>query len=827
MAFLAREKRTANKKVDREYEKLKENIKQRFVSSAHIMWGRDISELTSNEIYQTVAAVAKQFISDNWIKTNRTYMERQEKQIYYFSIEFLIGRLLKSNLINLGIEEAVSEVLEGFHLDLTKTFEEEPDAGLGNGGLGRLAACFIDSMAAQRLPGHGCSIRYQYGLFEQKIINGNQVEIPDNWLKNGFAWEYRKPDKSIEVKFNGNAYMKKQPDGSLKLVYENPMTVMAVPYDVPIVGYHNSTVNTLRLWNAEVNRDFSDYGYLTQEQIQQKHQYRDFVESITTSLYPDDSTYEGRRMRLIQEYFLVSAGVQSIVRHYKKTGMDIHTFDQKIAIHINDTHPATAVAELMRILIDEEGLEWDEAWDITRKTIAYTNHTIMPEALEKWPIDVFKSLLPRIYMIIDEINRRWLEEVRERYPNNEDKVHAMSIIQDGMVHMARLAVVGSHSVNGVARIHTEILKETTLHDFYEYAPRMFNNKTNGVTHRRWLMGANPALSDLIDDTIGTRRWHRYPEGLGMLNDYVDDKPFLAKLRDVKKIRKEALAAYVKEHNDGLIVNPNTIFDIQVKRIHSYKRQLMNILHIMWQYDQLKNNSSYKMTPTTYFFGGKAAPGYYIAKETIRLINAVAAKVNADKATNDMLKVVFIENFGVSIGEIVYPAADVSEQISTASKEASGTGNMKFMMNGAITLGTMDGANVEIRDAVGGDDHCVIFGLRAEEVLNYYAHGGYSAWDEYNSNPNVRTVLNQLTDGTYGNFQSLFDYLIHENDEFFILKDFNSYAEAHQEIYRRYANMLGWMKSSAMNIANSGVFSSDRTITEYANEIWNVRPVLIS
>ena len=824
---MAREKRTANKKVDREYEKLKENIKQRFVSSAHIMWGRDISELTSNEIYQTVAAVAKQFISDNWIKTNKTYMEHQEKQIYYFSIEFLIGRLLKSNLINLGIEEAVSEVLEGFHLDLTKTFEEEPDAGLGNGGLGRLAACFIDSMAAQRLPGHGCSIRYQYGLFEQKIINGNQVEIPDNWLKNGFAWEYRKPDKSIEVKFNGNAYMKKQPDGSLKLVYENPMTVMAVPYDVPIVGYHNSTVNTLRLWNAEVNRDFSDYGYLTQEQIQQKHQYRDFVESITTSLYPDDSTYEGRRMRLIQEYFLVSAGVQSIVRHYKKTGMDIHTFDQKIAIHINDTHPATAVAELMRILIDEEGLGWDEAWDITRKTIAYTNHTIMPEALEKWPIDVFKSLLPRIYMIIDEINRRWLEDVRERYPNNEDKVHAMSIIQDGMVHMARLAVVGSHSVNGVARIHTEILKETTLHDFYEYAPRMFNNKTNGVTHRRWLMGANPALSDLIDDTIGTRRWHRYPEGLSMLNDYVDDKPFLARLRDVKKIRKEALAAYVKEHNDGLIVNPNTIFDIQVKRIHSYKRQLMNILHIMWQYDQLKNNSSYKMTPTTYFFGGKAAPGYYIAKETIRLINAVAAKVNADKATNDMLKVVFIENFGVSIGEIVYPAADVSEQISTASKEASGTGNMKFMMNGAITLGTMDGANVEIRDAVGGDDNCVIFGLRAEEVLNYYAHGGYSAWDEYNSNPNVRTVLNQLTDGTYGNFQSLFDYLIHENDEFFILKDFNSYAEAHQEIYRRYANMLGWMKSSAANIANSGVFSSDRTITEYANEIWNVRPVLIS
>ena len=451
MFFLARETKEQKQK-SREFDKLKENLKIRFVNTAHLMYGREIKDLTKNEVYQTVAATAKQFISDNWIKTNKTYAERQEKQIYYFSIEFLLGRLLKSNLINLGIEEAVKEVLEDFDLSLVKTFEEEPDAGLGNGGLGRLAACFIDSMAAHRLPGHGCSIRYQYGLFEQKIIEGNQVEIPDNWLKNGFAWEYRKPDKAIDVKFNGNAYMKKMPDGSLKLVYENPMTVMAVPYDVPIVGYHNNTVNTLRLWNAEVNRDFSDYGRLTQEQMRQKNDYRNFVESITRYLYPDDSTYDGRRLRLIQEYFFVSAGVQSIVRHYKKVGMDIHDFAQKIAIHINDTHPALCVAELMRILVDEEGLEWNEAWAITKNTIAYTNHTIMPEALEKWPIDMFKPLLPRIYMIIDEINRRWLIDVRDRYPNNEQKVHELSIIQDGMVHMARLSIVGSHSVNGVAKI---------------------------------------------------------------------------------------------------------------------------------------------------------------------------------------------------------------------------------------------------------------------------------------------------------------------------------------------------------------------------------------
>ena len=618
--------------------------------------------------------------------------------------------------------------------------------------------------------------------------------------------------------------MQEQPDGSLKLVHENAMIVMAVPYDVPIVGYHNKTVNTLRLWNAEVNRDFSDYGMLTHEQMRAKNDYRNFVESITQYLYPDDSSNDGKRMRLIQEYFMVSAGVQSIVRHFVRSGGNIREFDKKIAIHINDTHPALCVAELMRLFVDEYNLDWNEAWTITRSTVAYTNHTIMPEALETWSVDMFRVLLPRIYMIIEEINRRHVEYIKARYPGNVDKLRAMSIIEAGLVHMARLSVVGSHSVNGVAKIHSDILKSTTLHDFYEYWPRMFNNKTNGITHRRWLMGANPELADLIDRTISSRIWHRHPEQLNLLNDAIDNPKFLEELGRVKHLRKEALAAYVKRHN-GIEVNPDTIFDIQVKRIHSYKRQLMNILHIMWQYEKIKSDPSYCPPATTYFFGGKAAPGYYIAKETIRLILAVAARINNDASIDGRLKLVFIENFGVSIGEIVYPAADVSEQISTASKEASGTGNMKFMMNGAITLGTLDGANVEIREEV-GDENIVIFGLKAGEVLRYYETGEYSAWNEFNTNPNVKLVLNRLTDGTYGNFQSLRDYFIQGNDEFFILKDFNAYIDAHNEIYARWQDRMGWLKSVAVNIANSARFSSDRTIDEYAADIWNVVPCKI-
>ena len=801
----------------------KEGLKQKFLATAHILWGRDFAELTSHEVYATIVAVVKQYISENWVKTNKAYMKRRDKQIYYFSIEFLLGRLMRSNLVNLGEMELFHDALEEIGVDLNDVFPEEPDAGLGNGGLGRLAACFIDSMASLALPGHGCSIRYQYGLFEQKIIKGNQVEIPDNWLANGFEWEYRKADKAVNVKFNGNAYMKEEEDGSLSLVHEDYMTVMAVPYDVPIVGFRNNTVNTLRLWNAEVNRDFSDYGTMTREQIQAKKEYRNFVESITEYLYPDDSSYEGRRLRLIQEYFFVSAGVQSIVRHYILADMDLREFADKIAIHINDTHPAVAVAELMRILVDEQGFGWDEAWEITCKTMAYTNHTILPEALEKWPVDMFRSLLPRIYMIVEEINRRHLEEVRKRFPNDEQMVRELSIIEDGQVHMARLAIVGSHSVNGVAAIHTDILKRDTLRFFYKYYPKKFNNKTNGITHRRWLIASNPELTNLIDETIGDG-WQKKPSELSRLNDHVTDRSFLAELAKIKRQRKGDLSDFIHTHG-GILVDPDMIFDIQVKRIHSYKRQIMNVLHIMYLYHELKTNKRFRIPPTARFLGGKAAPGYYIAKETIRLINAVAAKVNADKDVRDVLKVIFIENFGVSIGEIVYPAADISEQISTASKEASGTGNMKFMMNGALTLGTLDGANVEISQAV-GLEHCEIFGLRAEEVLNYYATGSYKAWDEYNTNPAVRLVVSQLIDGTYGDFHSLRDYLIHGNDEFFVLKDFGAYDRAHKNMNRKYEDRAAWLKSSAINIANSGVFSSDRTIEEYANDIWHVKPVKI-
>ena len=610
-------------------------------------------------------------------------------------------------------------------------------------------------------------------------------------------------------------------DGRYRAVHEGYLTVMAVPYDVPIVGCGNKTVNTLRLWNAEVNRDFSDYAILTQEQIAAKAKYRDFVENITKYLYPDDSSYEGRRLRLIQEYFFVSAGVQSIVRHFKITGQSVANFAAKNVIHINDTHPALAVPELMRILMDIEGFGWEQAWEITSKSIAYTNHTILPEALERWPVDMFKELLPRIYQIIEEINRRFLFDVRQKYQGDENLVRELSILQDDQVHMARLAVVGSFSVNGVAKIHSDILRYITMQAFSDYFPGRFNNKTNGITHRRWLIAANPALARLLDETIGDG-WRKYPLELSRLKKEVGNKEFLIKLHQVKKRQKQLLADYVSRHM-GINLDTNMMFDIQVKRIHSYKRQLMNILHIMYRYDQIKNGNK-PLVPTVFFFGGKAAPGYHIAKETIRLINAVATRVNHDEAAAGYMKVIFLENFGVSLGELVYPAADVSEQISTASKEASGTGNMKFMMNGAITLGTLDGANVEIKDVV-GDDNCVIFGLKAEEVLNFYANGTYSAWDEYNKNPNLKNILNQLKDGTYGDFVSLYDYLLQNNDEFFILKDFDSYRSAHEEIDRRYLDYDKWLSSSAMNIACSGVFSSDRTISEYASDIWKVQSVL--
>ncbi len=808
--------------IERDIDTMKEELRQRFITTAQINYGREISDLTEHELYETLAQVIKQYTSENWIKTNKQYAENDEKQVYYFSIEFLLGRLLNNNMLNLDLKNSLREMLQDIGIDYHDLYEEEPDAGLGNGGLGRLAACFIDSMASLGLAAHGCGIRYQYGLFEQKIVNGQQVEVPDNWLRDGFAWEFRKPNKSVKVRFGGHAYMSIDDNGESHCVHEGYSEVTAVPYDVPVIGYKNSTVNTLRLWNAEAAQDFSDYATLTNDEIKARQEYRNNVNKITEFLYPNDSTNEGKKLRLTQEYFFVSAGVQSIVRHYMRNHDNVQDFANKVCIQINDTHPAVAVAELMRVFIDDYGLDWDTAWDITSHTVAYTNHTILPEALEKWDRALFKELLPRIYMIIDEINRRFLYDIRAKFPGDEALVRELSIIQDNQVHMARLAVVGSFSVNGVAMLHSEILKSSTLKFFYKVFPERFNNKTNGIAHRRWLINADNPLAHVIDDKL-TRKWRGDTKMMKQLNQYVDDSSFLKKLDKVKRAKKRALAQYVWAHNK-IRIKVDSIFDVQVKRIHSYKRQLMNIMHIMYQYDQLKNNPNYDMpVPVVYFFGGKAAPGYFIAKETIRLILAVADKINTDPSIDGKIKVVFLENFGVSLGEKVYPAADVSEQISTASKEASGTGNMKFMMNGAITLGTMDGANVEIHEQV-GDENCVIFGMRSEEVINLYEHGGYSAWDEYNTNANVRRVMNQMTDGTYGNFQSLFDYLVNSNDEFFIMKDFNSYVAAHEEIVRRYQDKNAWLRSCAINIANSGIFSSDRTIAQYAEEIWNIKPV---
>ena len=802
----------------------KDVFKKRFVHKAHAMWGKPVEELTRNEVYQTFAGVVREIISENWIKTNKVYLERQEKQVYYFSIEFLLGKLLDCNLINADIKETCTQAMRDLGIDLADILDEEPDAGLGNGGLGRLAACFIDSIASLGLPGHGCGIRYKNGLFQQKIVDNNQVELPDGWLRNGFVWEFRKADKAVEVRFKGNAYMK-EVDGKLACVHENYYKVNAVPYDVPIVGYKNDTVNTLRLWNAEavMNDDFAEMSY---DAYKERLRYKHSVQRITKILYPDDSSYEGKELRLVQEYFFVSAGLQSIVRHYKRSGADLNDFHKKIVIHINDTHPALAVPELMRILMDEEGMTWEKAWYITRRSIAYTNHTILPEALEKWPIDMFKDLLPRIYMIVEEINRRFTKEAWARY-HDDRKMSELSILWDGQVHMARLAVVGSFSVNGVAQIHSDILKSHTMRDFHDYYPGKFNNKTNGITHRRWLIKANPELARLINDSIGNR-WEKEPERLIDLLSFRDDKSFKQSLDKIKRGRKEVLAQYIK-NKYKVSVDTKSIFDIQIKRIHSYKRQILNILNVMATYHELLENPNAVITPRTVIFAGKAAPSYHIAKLTIKLISKLGDMINQDKRVNDKLKVLFLENYSVSLGELLFPAADVSEQISTASKEASGTGNMKFMMNGAITLGTLDGANVEIRDAV-GDEHCVIFGLTAEEVLAYYANGKYSAWDIYNSNIQVKMVLEQLINGFFPDsneeFRALYDFLLYNNDEFFVLKDFDSYSKARASIGERYRNRDAWLTSSIVNIAHSGIFSSDRTIKEYADEIWKIKPTII-
>ena len=803
----------------------KEEFKKIFTQKAHILWEKELRDLTYNEVYQTLAYMIRDAISEDWMHTNERYAAEKTKQVYYFSIEFLLGRLLESNLIGIDMETICRDGLHDLGWNLDDIIPQERDAGLGNGGLGRLAACFIDSLAALQLPGHGCSIRYQYGLFKQKIVDDQQVELPDNWLVHGYPWEVKRVDKAVNVRFGGNAYMRPTEDGKLECVYETYSSVRAVPYDVPIVGYHNDTVNTLRLWRAEYSRD-DVYRELSIGDRHRAFRYKDHVQQISRFLYPDDSTEEGRRLRLMQEYFFVSAGVQSIVRYYKaKYKTSLYQFDQYISIHINDTHPVLVIPELMRIFMDEEGMSWEDAWQITVRTVAYTNHTILPEAMEKWSIPMFQSLLPRIYLIVDEINKRWLKEVRNRYPGDEQKAHDVAVLWDGQVHMAHLAVLGSHSVNGVAEIHSQILKDSTLHQFYTCFPNRFSNKTNGISHRRWLIQSNPQLTTLINEAIGTD-WQQQPSQLSKLEAFASDPAFLQQLGKVKAYRKEVLATYIQK-NYHRTIRPDSLFDVQIKRIHLYKRQLLNILHILHMYYCLKDNPSLQITPRTYLFGGKAAAGYGEAKQTIKLINVVANMINRDRQVNQQLQVLFLENYNVSLGQLLFPAADVSEQISTAGKEASGTGNMKFMMNGAITLGTMDGANVEIHREV-GDENCVIFGLRADEVMNYYMHGGYSSWNMYSTDTHIRRLMNALVDRSLNgeHFGMLYESLLDRNDEFFVLKDFASYCDAQQEISSRYGKRQDWLRSSAVNIAHSGYFSSDRTIQEYASDIWHIQPVRV-
>lgn len=804
----------------------KESFKQAYLQKIQTMYNKSVDQLSQNDRYAALGSLIRDYINPNWAKTNRQYRDKDEKQLYYFSIEFLLGKLLDVNILNMGITEVCTQALADLGIDINDMLQEEPDAGLGNGGLGRLAACFLDSMASLSLPGHGCGIRYKYGLFEQKIVNSNQVEVPDNWLKDGYIWEYRKSDKAVEVWFGGNVTSKRA-NGKIQYTHENYETVMAVPYDIPVVGYQNNTVNTLRLWSAELAEGDFNFASFNRSDYLKAVEYKHSVERISKILYPDDSYLDGQLLRLKQEYFFVSAGLQSIIRGFKRRNHNMKELPDKIAVHINDTHPALAVPELMRLLIDVEGLSWDDAWKVTTKTISYTNHTIMPEALETWPVELFKTLLPRIYMIVHEINERLCQELWDKYPGQWEHIGSMAVISYGLVHMARLAVVGSYSVNGVAELHTDILRKHIMQDFNEYYPYKFNNKTNGITHRRWLLKANPRLAVLITSAIG-EQWIKYPAELVGLYPLAADIAFRGQLAEIKLHNKQRLAKYIEEKH-GITINAHSIFDVQIKRIHAYKRQILNALHIMHLYNLLKENPNIDMIPRTFIFAGKAAPSYHIAKQTVKLINMLAKVINHDKTINDKLKVVFLENYSVSLGEMIFPATDVSEQISTASKEASGTGNMKFMMNGAITIGTLDGANVEIKDAV-GEDNIVIFGLTAQQALYYYSYGGYNAWEVYNSDLRIKRVMEQLVNGFLPcdkeEFRPLYHYLLQNNDEFFVLKDFSAYCQAQLSIEAKFRERQHWLSMCVKNIAHSGTFSSDRTIAEYAAGIWEIRPSIV-
>ena len=803
----------------------KEKFKKELESNVRMLFRRKLEEATPQQIYQAVAYSVKDDIIDNWIETHKAYEKQDKKMVYYMSMEFLMGRALGNNMINLLCYDDVRETLEELGLDLNLIEDQEPDAALGNGGLGRLAACFLDSLATLGYPAYGCGIRYRYGMFKQKIENGYQVEVPDNWLKYGNPFEIKRDEYAVEVKFGGYVDVEMH-NGRQKFVQKGYQSVRAVPYDMPIVGYGNHIVNTLRIWDAEAINNFNLDSF-DKGEYQKAVEQENLARTICEVLYPNDNHMAGKELRLKQQYFFISASVPRAIAKYKETHDDIRKFHEKVTFQLNDTHPTVAVAELMRILVDEEGLEWDEAWEITRKTCAYTNHTIMAEALEKWPIELFSRLLPRVYQIVEEINRRFVIEIQNKYPGDQEKIRKMAILYDGQVRMAHLAIAGSYSVNGVARLHTDILKKRELKDFYEMMPEKFNNKTNGITQRRFLLHGNPLLASWVTDKIGDD-WITNLDHLKHLKVYVDDEKCQQEFMNIKYQNKVRLAKYIKEHN-GIDVDPRSIFDCQVKRLHEYKRQLMNILHVMYLYNEIKAHPDMDIVPRTFIFGAKAAAGYYTAKLTIKLINAVADKINNDPSINGKIKVVFIEDYRVSNAELIFAAADVSEQISTASKEASGTGNMKFMLNGALTLGTMDGANVEIVEEV-GKENAFIFGLSADQIMEYEKNGNYNPRDVYNNNQDVRQVLTQLVNGFYSPenpelFRALYDALL-EKDTYFTLLDFDSYKEAHNRIDAAYRDEEHWARTAMLQTASAGKFSSDRTIEEYAKEMWHLEKVTL-
>lgn len=792
-------------------ETLLEDLRKRIRDSYAI----ELEDAAANELFFALGSYVKAAYSGNWQKTWKNYLTEEQKQAYYFSIEFLPGKLLKSNLLNLGILDLVKEALADIDVDLEDLVDAEKDMALGNGGLGRLASCFMDSIASSGLPGNGNGIRYEYGLFKQKFVDGYQVELPDEWLNGGNVWEIRRENKACNVHFGGNVYMKKNAVGKLKPVAENEVIIRAVPYDTGMVGFENGIVNTMRLWSVEVSPE--------QESHFRSIESRRSIRDLTAVLYPDDSNEDGRMTRLAQEYFFVSAGVQSIVRYYQKLNMSWYTLSEKIAIHINDTHPALCIPELMRILMDEHDVNWELAWDLTVKVMSYTNHTIMAEALEKWPIYMMKKVSPRMFQIIEEIDRRYVASMRGIHP--EDMIQRTRIIQNDEIHMANLAIIGSHSTNGVAKMHSDLLKAVVLHDFYVIYPERFNNKTNGIAERRWLQIANEPLSKILDQTIG-KSWRQESTDLKLLMNYQDDPHVLDQLAEAKHQKKVELAAYVKKET-GIVISPEAIFDVQIKRLHAYKRQLLNLLHILKLYFDLKEDPDLEITPRVFIFGAKAAPSYHYAKSVIKAINETANLINNDPAINDKLKIVFLPNYNVTLAEKIIPAADVSEQISLASKEASGTSNMKLMLNGAITIATLDGANIEIRNAVGFDNIC-IFGLTEQEVYAYYENKAYSARNVYEQNPILQRVVNAFVDGTIPNIanegQEIFDSLLLYNDEYFVLRDFDSYCEAQEKIDATYKNQKLWRKISLINIANAGDFSSDETVKQYAEDIWQIEPL---